>query len=107
VEEYAALQQFPASWQFSGSIHQKYMQIGNAVPVGLGAAIGKELLRTMRKTEKAGLPANAKEHLGTVVCADPEFKERLKKRKKTQLHPPHLRKISDLEKTRKWLATSA
>lgn len=107
VEEYAALQQFPQSWQFSGSIHQKYMQIGNAVPVGLGAAIGKELLRAMRRTEKVGLPADAGRLLGTVACTDPEFKERLKKRKKTQLHPPHLRKISDLEKTRKWLASSA
>ncbi|SRR6266481_888129 len=107
VEEYAVLQQFPADWQFSGSIHQKYMQIGNAVPIGLGAAIGKELLRTMRRTAKYGLPADAAKRLGKVTCADPQFEERLKKRKKTQLHPPHLRKISNAEETRKWLIASA
>jgi len=107
VEEYAALQEFPTGWKFSGSVHQKYMQIGNAVPVGLGEAIGRELLRTMRRTAKYGLPADAAELRGKVLCADPEFEERLKKRKKTQLHPPHLRKISDVKKTRKWLLASA
>jgi DNA (cytosine-5)-methyltransferase 1 len=106
VEEYAVLQQFPTIWQFSGSIHQKYMQIGNAVPIGLGAAIGKELLRTIRKTAKAGLPREAAKRRGNVTCADPEFEERLKKRKKTQLHPPHLRKINNAAETRKWLIAS-
>jgi len=107
VEEYAALQQFPAGWQFSGSVRQKYVQIGNAVPVGLGAAIGKELLRTMHKTAKHGLPKDSANWLGKVACANPEFEERLRKRKKTQLNPPHLRMVSDVEKTRQWLTASA
>lgn len=107
VEEYAALQQFPPGWEFSGSVHQKYMQIGNAVPVGLGSAIGKELLRTIRKTAKNGLSHDATERLGKVVSANPTLEEWLKKRKKTQLHPPHLRKVSDVKKTREWLAASA
>ena len=36
VEEYARLQQFPDNWTFIGNTQQKYKQIGNAVPSGLG-----------------------------------------------------------------------
>ena len=43
VQEYAAIQQFPAGYQFAGSIAENYRQIGNAVPVGLGTAIGHAL----------------------------------------------------------------
>jgi hypothetical protein len=31
----------------------------------------------------------------------------LKSRKKTQLHPPHLRKVRDPKRTRAWLLRSA
>jgi DNA (cytosine-5)-methyltransferase 1 len=44
VQEYARIQQFPDDWIFNGSIAEKYKQIGNAVPVGLGYAIGQTLL---------------------------------------------------------------
>lgn len=44
VREYARIQQFPDDWMFSGSTAAKYKQIGNAVPVGLGEAIGKSIL---------------------------------------------------------------
>jgi DNA (cytosine-5)-methyltransferase 1 len=40
VEEYAAIQQFPPDWDFAGSVASRYRQIGNAVPSGLGSAIG-------------------------------------------------------------------
>jgi DNA (cytosine-5)-methyltransferase 1 len=40
VAEYARLQQFPDDWEFSGKTLEKYRQIGNAVPVGVGKAIG-------------------------------------------------------------------
>jgi len=43
VRECARLQGFPDEWRFSGSMHQQYLQIGNAVPVALGEAIGKAL----------------------------------------------------------------
>ena len=45
VKEYARVQQFPDSWVFEGGIADKYRQIGNAVPVGLGFAIGNALKR--------------------------------------------------------------
>lgn len=45
VQEYAAIQQFPSGYVFAGGLGQKYKQIGNAVPVGLGQAIGEGLTR--------------------------------------------------------------
>jgi DNA (cytosine-5)-methyltransferase 1 len=107
LEEYAALQQFPSSWKFCGSVPQQYEQIGNAVPVGLAAAVGKAIRQTIRKTAKCGLPQEAKKRLGKVICVDESLNKRLKNRQTTQLHPARLRKIKDPEKTRLWLAASA
>jgi DNA (cytosine-5)-methyltransferase 1 len=44
VREYARIQQFPDSWRFSGQVANKYRQIGNAVSVGLGRALGESLM---------------------------------------------------------------
>lgn len=48
VQEYAAIQQFPPDFAFAGSVASQYRQIGNAVPVGLGEAIGSALVDVMR-----------------------------------------------------------
>jgi len=45
VRECARLQGFPDSWHFTGAMNRQYMQIGNAVPVHLGALIGRTLLQ--------------------------------------------------------------
>jgi len=45
IEEYARIQQFPDTWQFSGRIETIYKQIGNAVPVGLGYAAGHQVMK--------------------------------------------------------------
>lgn len=47
VEEYARIQQFPDTWKFCGSTANVYKQIGNAVPVGLGAAIGRQVMNSI------------------------------------------------------------
>lgn len=53
VEEYKRIQQFPDDWKLQGSTIEKYKQIGNAVPVGLGEAIGRTILNHFRgKKEK-------------------------------------------------------
>lgn len=44
IEEYKKLQQFPDSWIIEGKLLDQYKQLGNAVPVGLGYAIGKHLI---------------------------------------------------------------
>ncbi|MCE2613739.1 DNA cytosine methyltransferase [Flavobacteriaceae bacterium D16] len=40
IKEYARIQQFPDNWEFAGNSTSIYKQIGNAVPVGVGRAIG-------------------------------------------------------------------
>ena len=47
IQEYARIQGFPDSWKFKGSIMEKYKQIGNAVPIDLGKAIGLTILNDM------------------------------------------------------------
>ena len=47
IEEYARIQGFPDNWIFRGKILEKYKQIGNAVPIKLGEAIGKTIINDM------------------------------------------------------------
>ena len=44
IEEYRRVQGFPDSWIIRGDLHDQYRQIGNAVPVALGAAIGNTIM---------------------------------------------------------------
>ncbi len=44
VEEYKRIQEFPDGWEIQGAILEQYKQIGNAVPVGLGRAIGNAII---------------------------------------------------------------
>lgn len=107
TREYAVLQQFPETWKFAGSATQKYIQIGNAVPTGLGKAIGMTLCDVMKITKRNGLPDEAAKRKGLVLCADPVLQKRIKKQPRTQLHPPRLLKSSDPAKIRQWLNTVA
>ena len=47
VREYARIQTFPDDWQFSGGTSAQYKQIGNAVPVKLAEAIGKQIIKSL------------------------------------------------------------
>lgn len=49
IKEYARIQTFPDDWAFQGSMNQIYKQIGNAVPVNLGYALGKELVKSLNE----------------------------------------------------------
>lgn len=44
IEEYKRVQEFPDTWEICGTIIEQYRQIGNAVPIGLGRAIGTAIL---------------------------------------------------------------
>lgn len=107
VEEYVRIQEFPPTHIFVGSIREKYTMIGNAVPIGIGKAIGKMLIKTMRTTDKSGLPLDASDRKGRVVCNDPLLEKRLKSRPKTQLPPPTHRSNPDPAAAREWLAKTS
>lgn len=106
VREYARLQQFPDNWRFAGSVGQKYVQIGNAVPIGLGRAIGKMLVGVAWRTD-SGLQAKHWKRRGEVACADPILAMRLENRPKTDLNPPRMRKNKDRAAARRWLQQMA
>ena len=55
IEEYKAIQGFPSDWVICGSILDQYKQLGNAVPVKLGEAIGRMLSSDMRGDAKGAM----------------------------------------------------
>ena len=52
IREYARIQSFPDEWQFEGGITSQYKQIGNAVPVKVAEAVGKEVIKTLSGKNK-------------------------------------------------------
>jgi DNA (cytosine-5)-methyltransferase 1 len=98
VGEYTRVQQFPDGWAFAGGVPQQYIQAGNAVPLGLGNALGEALLAAMR-TQKCG------DRLGKLRCADTQLLERMAARPRTILNPTRMRKDGSLEAAKGWLAT--
>lgn len=74
VGELAAVQEFPSTWEFQGSPTEKCRQIGNAVPVRLGAVAGSvicDLLKRIAegKSTKEPIPS-------TVVHVRPHVRTR-------------------------------
>ncbi len=97
VAEYTRLQQFPDGWVFSGGTPQQYIQAGNAVPVGLGKAIGEAIRKAMRRRKDETL-------LGKIVCENTGLIDRMSKRPRTVLNPGRMRNDSSIEAAREWLA---
>lgn len=95
VREYARIQQFPDTWQFCGTVSKKYEQVGNAVPLGLGEAIGHELRKAMGSSTNLGKK-------GRVECWDIDLLVRLSRRPKTILNPPRMRKSVSIKVTDDW-----
>jgi len=65
VQEYKYIQEFPPSWDICGSLLDQYKQIGNAVPIALGAAIAKTICEHMSGEEKQefiGFPYSRYKH---------------------------------------------
>lgn len=48
IQEYKRIQEFPDNWILCGSLLDQYKQVGNAVPVGLGRAIGELIVNHMK-----------------------------------------------------------
>ncbi|NCB01097.1 MAG: DNA cytosine methyltransferase [Spirochaetia bacterium] len=79
ILEYKRIQEFPDDWILFGSLKDKYRQIGNAVPLSLGYAIGKHLVHLLQNIpfEKppVGFPYSRYTHTD-----ERSFKELMKKK---------------------------
>jgi len=51
IQEYKRIQQFPDDWFLAGPLTERYKQIGNAVPVSLGYAVGKLIIDLINGTD--------------------------------------------------------
>lgn len=97
IREYTRLQQFPDGWLFSGGMPQQYIQAGNAVPVGLGMAIGEAIKKAMKCKKDPKLK-------GQIICENAGLLERMVNRPRTILNPGRMRKDPSVEAANKWLA---
>jgi len=43
IQEYIKIQEFPDNWILGGKLQDQYRQVGNAVPISLGRAIGRAI----------------------------------------------------------------
>jgi DNA (cytosine-5)-methyltransferase 1 len=80
IQEYILIQEFPGTWKLWGSLKDRYRQIGNAVPVSLGKAIGNHVKKLLaNETIKEYENFNYSRYKNT---SDLEFRELVCKRKK-------------------------
>ena len=56
VQEYKRIQEFPDSWEICGPLIEQYKQIGNAVPISLGIAVGRLVLSLIDGGSQDSMP---------------------------------------------------
>lgn len=95
LREYARIQQFPDNWKFAGSTISQYRQIGNAVPIGLGTALGRAVSSVWNRR-------NEKKPLGVVETLNQELIRKMSARPITILNPPNMRKTESKNGTSEW-----
>jgi DNA (cytosine-5)-methyltransferase 1 len=95
VGEYARIQQFPSNWVFEGSVRKKYEQVGNAVPIGLGGAVGNALRAASRTHSNP-------ERLGRIECFNLDLLSKLSRRPLTIVNPPRMRGEVEEETLSDW-----
>jgi len=98
VREYARLQGFDDDWVFGGGPAQQFVQIGNAVPLTVGAAVGRSLQHVIN-----GSDSRDPSRKGVIACADAGLIERLNNRPRTVLNPDRMREEKGLPAAREWM----
>ena len=56
IQEYKRIQEFPDHWELAGPLIQQYKQVGNAVPIGLGFAVGTLINALINNKDVAQYP---------------------------------------------------
>jgi len=56
IQEYKRIQEFPDDWDLAGPLIQQYKQVGNAVPVGFGLAVGKLIFNLIQGKPVQDIP---------------------------------------------------
>lgn len=77
IQEYKRIQEFPDTWELAGPLIQQYKQVGNAVPVSLGHAIGSliiNMLNGVKTTNLTGFSYSRYKHTSHI-----EWKEQFHK----------------------------
>lgn len=92
--EYARVQQFPLTWKFAGSVRATYRQIGNAVPVGLGCALGEALKRARKSRRRLSERG--------VFCFNERLLYLLGRRPTTVLNPASHRRMHGIDASPIW-----
>jgi len=87
VQEYKRIQEFPDSWVLAGPLVQQYKQVGNAVPIGLGYAVGNLIMNLIN--DIGSIPIEGFKYSRYKKTSDQEWKEefliRKEKSKSTQI----------------------
>ena len=83
IEEYKRIQQFPDDWKVAGSLTDQYRQIGNAVPVGLGEAIGRLVISLLENNNTP--PVAGFSYSRYCATDDVAWENQFKKRRKEDL----------------------
>lgn len=84
VQEYKRIQEFPDEWILAGPIVQQYKQVGNAVPIGLGFAVGNLIMNLINGV--CSIPIDGFKYSRYRNTADNEWKkEFLTRKEKSQL----------------------
>ncbi|WP_324750998.1 DNA cytosine methyltransferase [Sphingomonas sp. LY54] len=95
VREYARVQEFPDDWEVAGMIRKKYEQVGNAVPLSLGSAAGRALMKAIAEPSTGG-------RLGAVECWNLDLLGKLTRRPRTIVNPPRMRQDTERETITDW-----
>ena len=95
VGECARIQQFPDDLVFEGTVRKKYEQVGNAVPIGLGTAIGNALIAAARSHVR-------EDRLGRFETFNLDLLAKLTRRPKTIVNPPRMRQDDEQNTLTDW-----
>jgi DNA (cytosine-5)-methyltransferase 1 len=85
IQEYKRIQEFPDNWLLAGSLIQQYKQVGNAVPVSLGFAVGNLILNLINGIKVVQFDNFEFSHYGNTnhITWEKQFLKQLENKKKS------------------------